>query len=420
MALLDDPQNAYDIIHIGGTSGKGSISIFCESMLRALGHHVGTHTSPYLQTPLEKVRVDGRLILPADAIALTDRVMEAVRGLLQEEDQYGHPHYAEAWVALALRHFADAGCDVGVVEVGMGGRYDATNIVTPRVSVISTVHYDHVRVLGDTLEEIAFHKAGIIKAGVPAVVGNLAQAALKVVEREASERGAKLIQVGRDVTYRPISLSRTGGRFDYDGLSLHLHDAETGLLGAHQFANAAAALAALEVKADYDGVTLDREALRHGLASARFAGRLEVMQEDPLVVLDGAHNEEKIAALMRAMPEVFEYERLVLVLGLLEAKQAGPIIERLARMAQVVVCTSPTVKGKPALSAAELADLVRKAGVPQVEAVDAPLAALQTGIALAQPGDLVMVTGSLYLIGMVRGYWHPTMQITAAGSMFGD
>jgi dihydrofolate synthase/folylpolyglutamate synthase len=147
---------------------------------------------------------------------------------------------------------------------------------------------------------------------------------------------------------------------------------------------------------------------------------MEVMQDDPLVVLDGAHNEEKIAALMRAMPEVFDYERLVLVLGMLEAKQAAPIIERLAKMADVVVCTSPTVKGKPALSASELADLVRAAGVPQVEAIDAPLAALQAGIDHARPGDLVMVTGSLYLIGMVRGYWHPTLQITAAGSMFGD
>lgn len=420
MAYLDDPQQAYDIIHISGTSGKGSIAIFCESMLRALGLRVGTHTSPYLQTPLEKVRVDGRLVSPADAVALTERVMAAVSRLQADEDRFGKPHYAEAWLALALRQFADAGCDIGVIEVGMGGRYDATNVVTPRVSVISTVHYDHVRVLGETIEEIAFHKAGIIKPGVPVVVGHVPEKAFGVIEQEAARTGSEIVRVGREVTYQPVSLKLSGGRFDYYGLSLNLRDAETGLIGEHQFANAASALAALETYAQLNGLTLDEDAVRAGLVDARFAGRLEVMQQEPLVVLDGAHNEEKIGALIRAIPEVFDYERLVLVLGLLEAKQAGPIVEQLAQMADVVVATSPSVKGKPALSATELADQMRSAGVPQVEAFDKPLDALQAGIDRAHPGDLVVVTGSLYLIGMVRGYWHPAGDIVSAGSMFGD
>lgn len=418
MNELGDPQNAFDIIHIGGTSGKGSIAILCESMLRAMGRRVGTHTSPYLQTPLEKVRIDGRLISAGRAVALTDRVMEGVNTLLAQDGPLGKPHYAEAWLGLALRAFADAGCEVGIVEVGMGGRYDATNIVMPRVSVISTVHYDHTRVLGETLDAIAFHKAGIIKPGVPAVVGEVPQVAWEVIEQEASRRGARLVRLGRDVHYEPLELTQHGGRFNYHGLHLHLEDARLGLLGAHQLANASVALAAMEIYADAEGLALDEAQIREGLAAARFAGRLEVTQTDPLCVLDGAHNQEKISALLAAVPSIFDYERLILVLGLLEAKTVDPILLALAELADVVVTTSPSVKGKPALPAEDLAELAHRAGIAAVQAEPEPLAALEQALSLARPGDMVLVTGSLYLIGQVRSHWHRADEIVHQRTTF--
>ncbi len=418
MHALGNPERAYDIIHIGGTSGKGSVAILCESILRAMGWRVGTHTSPYLQTPLEKARVDSALLGVAEAPGLIDRVMQAVGLVSARDGVLGKPHYAEAWLGLAMRHFADAGCEVGVIEAGLGGRYDATNVVTPCVSVITTVHYDHIRVLGETLDAIAFHKAGIIKPGVPVVVGEVPGVAWDVIEKESLQRGARVIRVGRDVQVEPLELSQRGGRFNYRGMKLNLQDATVGLLGGHQIANAAVALAALELYASAEGLTLDEEAVRRGLLQARFAGRLEVMQDRPLAVLDGAHNQEKIDALLAAVPEVFDYERLILVLGMLEAKTVTPIMRALAGAAQGVVATHPQVKGKPAIPADELAALAKQAGVETVEAEPEPLAALGRALDLAQPGDLVLVTGSLYLIGMVRSHWHSTEAVMRQRTMF--
>lgn len=417
MALLGNPQDALDIIHIGGTSGKGSVAILCEAMLHAMGMRVGTHTSPYLQTPLEKARVDGWLIPAEEAIALTERVMQAVNAL-PADGSLGNVHYAEAWLALVLSHFTDRACQTGVIEVGMGGRFDATNIVTPRVSVITTVHYDHTRVLGETLGEIAYHKAGIIKAGVPAVVGEVPEVAWRVIEAEARQRGARLVRLGRDLRYEPIEASQSGGRFRYEGLGLRLDDVRVGLLGAHQFANASAALAALEVYATSQGLALDEGAIREGLATARFAGRLEIMQHRPTVVLDGAHNEEKTSALITALRQMFGQRRLILVLGMLEAKAVEPIVEKLAAIADTVIATYPRVKGKPALPAGELVALAKKAGVRQALAEEMPLDALERALEIAGPDDLVVVTGSLYLIGMVRSHWHSTAEIVSQRTMF--
>ena len=267
-----------------------------------------------------------------------------------------------------------------------GGRYDATNVVMPRVSVISTAHYDHTRVLGETLDAIAFHKAGIIKPGVPVVVGDVADVACKLSRRRPHGARARTIRLGRDIHYQPIELTRHGGRFTYHGLKLTLEDATVGLLGQHQLANAALALDALELYAEAQGFELDEAALRRGLANACFAGRLEVMQTNPLAVLDGAHNQEKIGALLAAIPQVFDYNRLILVLGMLEAKTVEPIMQALAPLADEVVTTYPKVKGQPAILAADLADLARAAGVSRVEAEPVPLAALERGLAL--PGRM--------------------------------
>lgn len=418
MSTLGDPHKKLDTVHIGGTSGKGSVAMMCESILLASGVHVGTHTSPYLQTPLEKVRVDGQLASPEEVIALTDTVMQGVRRVQADSPQLGLQHYAEAWLGLALRHFADRGCTTGLVEVGMGGRYDSTNILTPRVSVISTVHYDHVRVLGDTLAEIAHHKAGIIKAGVPVVVGEVPGEAMGVIEQEAVQHGARLIRIGQEAHYRPLKTDVRGGHFDYTGLHINLHDLHVGLLGAHQITNAAVALAALEACSEVCGVAIDETAIRQGLSRVRFAGRLEVMQQHPTVILDGAHNEEKVHALIAALREIFDYERVILVLGMLETKNAVPILHMLASLADVVVATAPKVKGKPAIPPQDIARILRQDGPREVMTASNPLGALDKALAIATPGDLVVVTGSLYLIGTVRSHWHTVDEIVSLRTMF--
>ena len=418
MTRLGDPQDAYPIIHIGGTSGKGSVSMICEAILRASGRRVGTHTTPYLQTPLEKVRVDGLLVEPDECLRLGEVVLACVEAQRAEVERLGSPHYAEAWLGLALRAFAEQRCDVGVIEVGMGGRFDCTNVVMPRVSAITTVHYDHIRVLGDTLQEIAGHKAGIIKPGVPAVAGEMLPEALTVLEAEAARQGSRLVRLGHEVRYDPLEVGERLGRFTYHGLNVTWDDLHVGLLGAHQFANAATALAALELFAESTGLPLDETAVRQGLAEVRFAGRIEVMQHRPTVVLDGAHNEEKVGALAAALPEIFHFDRLILVLGMLEAKNAGPIVERLADLADLIVTTAPKVRGKPAIPSTELADMARGAGRAEVLDDGDPAAALDRALAAAGQNDLVVVTGSLYLIGAARSRWQSVEDILARRTMF--
>jgi dihydrofolate synthase/folylpolyglutamate synthase len=418
MGLLGDPQNAYDTLHIGGTSGKGSIAMICESILRAAGLRVGTHTTPYLQTPLEKIRVDGTLVAADEAIALVDWIFPYIDQIHRERPDFEPVHYAEAWLGLALAEFARQSVDVGVVEVGMGGRFDSTNALTPRVSVISTVHYDHMLVLGDTLEEIAYHKAGIIKDEVPVVVGDLPPEALSVVARESRLHRAPMIRVGHDVRFEPHSITREGGRFTYHGLTGPLADLHLSLLGEHQFANAAAALAALELYVEATDTAIDETAIRKGLSTAHFAGRLEIVQDSPTVVLDGAHNEEKIDALVAALPALFECDKVVMLVGMLRTKNELPMLGKLASVADVVVTSAPVVKGKPASDPADLAALALEAGAHEAIAGGPPLEALENALALTGPNDLLCVTGSLYLIGEIRSHWYPVERLVAQRTMF--
>jgi len=418
MAALGNPQDAYHTIHIGGTSGKGSVAMICEAILRAAGQRVGTHTTPYLQTPLEKIRVDGALIASDEMVTLIEWLFQHIDQIHAERPDFETVHYAEAWLGLTLAEFARQGVDVGVVEVGMGGRFDSTNVLAPCVSVISTVHYDHMLVLGDTLEDIAYHKAGIIKENTPVVVGDLPPEALSVVARESRLHSAPMVRVGHEVRFEPLSITKEGGRFTYHGLNGSLPDLHLGLLGEHQFGNAAAALAALELYAEETDIPISEDAIRRGLAAARFAGRLEVAQESPMVVLDGAHNEEKIAALVAALPAIFASERLVMLVGMLRTKNELPMLHKLAGIADVVVTTAPTVRGKPASNPEELAAAARQAGVREAIADGNPVEALEKALALTGPDDVLCITGSLYLIGEVRSHWYPADQIVAQQTMF--
>jgi dihydrofolate synthase/folylpolyglutamate synthase len=363
--------------------------------------------------------VDGRLIAPQEAVALADEVMTCVEYIQASWAELGAPHYAEAWLGMALAYFQKQGCEVGVIEVGMGGRYDCTNIITPSVSVISTIHYDHMRVLGETIAEIAYHKAGIIKPGIPIVLGEVeSDEAVAQIEAETRHRGTRLLRLGKEIQVQPTGFSLAGGSFSYRGLDIQLDDLQVGLLGRHQIANAAVALAALEVFCSTHGITLEEATIRRGLAKARFAGRLEIMQDRPTVVLDGAHNQEKMGALVSAIPEVFNYRRLILVLGMLETKDAGPILQALGSLADTIITTSPEVKGKPAVPADELAAMAREHGGGSVVAVDSPHEALDYALSLAEADDLVVVTGSLYLIGEVRSHWFTVEAINQQHTMF--
>ncbi|MBU0494930.1 MAG: bifunctional folylpolyglutamate synthase/dihydrofolate synthase [Chloroflexi bacterium] len=405
---LGNPQNRYAILHVGGTSGKGSTVTLLAAILQAAGHRTGLHTSPYLQSPTEKLVVNGQ---PASLAQLTEAV-EACRSLfeeMREDSVVGRLRYSDVWVALPLVYFAQAQVDYAVIEVAMGGRYDYTNLVEPIVSAITTVDYDHLLPLGSTLPEIAWHKAGIIKLGVPAVTGVTQPELLSILREESERQAAPFFQVGKDTQYVIRQLDQNGSRFDFHGLDGDLwRDLHVSMLGAHQVANAAVAITALQAAQRYGQIDLAEPAVRAGLEQARFPGRLEIVQRRPLVLLDGAHNPEKMTSLRHALDTLFPARRCILVMGAMATKDVVPLVAPIAPLADHIITTAPHIPGKDAIDPALMAHALREQGWgSQITSEPDPLEAVEQALAWAGDDDLIVVTGSLYLVGEVRERWFP-------------
>jgi dihydrofolate synthase/folylpolyglutamate synthase len=394
---LGRPQDGYPIVHVTGTSGKGSTSTAAAAILTAAGYRTGLHTSPYLQVATEKAAIDGRLIDGAAFDALVDELVDASRQWRGEQLTY-----AELWVALVLVYFARERVDAAVIEVGAGGRFDLTNIVQPAVSVITSIGIDHTETLGGTIEEIAWHKAGIIKAGRPAVSAVTEPVPASIIAAEAEATGSRLKVVDRAV---PVDAAP-----DVEG-RLRWRHGETvvtaAMPGGYQAVNGETAIAALE----QCGFEISEQAIVAGIAAARLPGRLELVQGGPRVYLDGAHNPQKIAALAGELPRLAE-GRLIVVLGALEAKDQSAIVAEIAAHADLLVLTRPSVFAKPGADPAKLAGFARAAGFTgPVTEIDAPLAAIEQALIIADERDTVLVTGSLYLVGNIREQWFPSAEI---------
>ncbi len=393
---LGNPHQAkFHVFHITGTNGKGSVSSMVDAALRAGGYKTGLYTSPALELFRERIQVDGQPISES-AVA---RLMEPIR--LAEEEisaQGGGPVTAfEVTTALGFLHFREEGVDALVLEVGMGGRYDATNVVQrPLVTAISNVSRDHMGVLGDSIEQIAWNKAGIIKPGVPCVTGasDQAQRVLRQVSREV--RGV-IIDARPDVLAYYPSLS--GQRIDLRVAGTTYRGLELSLLGSHQVQNAAVALATLEA-ARQRGLLLTEAAIREGLRTARWPGRFEVWGPDAPnpVVLDCAHNEASMAALAATLNEYFPGRKAVVVLGMLADKEVDRAIRHLLPKMRAAVLTTP--QSPRALGADGLAARVPPTLVAGVEPV--PERALIQARAIVPGGDLLLITGSCYLVGPLR------------------
>ncbi len=411
-----DPHRRYPIAHITGTSGKGSTSAMLASILRAAGHHTGLHTSPYLQAYTEKIRLDEEYLSIAELAALVDE-LRVLAEAMEREGVHGPPSYFEATVGIALTAFARHAMDVVVLEVGIGGRHDSTNVVTPAVSVITNVGLDHTSILGHTHAAIAYQKAGIVKPGVPVITATAVPDALAVIHYEAEAYGAPLTTVHvDDPAALPEAMRATIHTLGHEGATFSLACGEWSLdgltiamLGAHQVANAATAVAAARVLND-SGLAVPDAAIRDGLARAFFPGRLEVMQRGPgtpTVVIDGAHNPDKARSLVAALGALFPGKRVVLVLGMVADTDPGAVLDILLPVASAVFTTQAPILNRAVTPAADLAARIRARGIP-AEAEADPEAAVQAALALAGPDDLVCVTGSLYLVGAVRQHWIAT------------
>ena len=378
---LGDPHRRFVSLHIGGTNGKGSVAAMLHAVLGAAGYRTGLYTSPHLVDLTERVRVGSQDISRDEVVSLTAevRAAAAARGV--------DLTFFEFLTVMAFLHFARRSVEVAVVEVGLGGRLDATNVIDPAAAVITTIGLDHMQWLGNTHAAIAAEKGGIIKTGRPLVLGRIEGEAAAVLRALAADRGAALVEAGRD--YRIAG----GAGVDFDGLGWHLHDLPLALRGAHQRDNAGTALATLA--AVRDRLPVGENAIRSGLAAVRWPGRLDVVATAPLTILDGAHNVDGVAALARELPGLLDGRPLHLLFAVMGDKDWRPMVDILAPL-----CTSAVVtevlppRGAPAA-------VVAAAFRPYcpVRIVPDPTQAWQHIAARARPSDAIVAAGSLFLVG---------------------
>lgn len=410
MASLGNPENAYPIIHIAGTKGKGSVASLCASALHAAGYRTGLYTSPHLQDFAERIQVNGQPIPHGDLVDLVEEIKPRIAQIPQLTT-------FEIGTALAFLYFSKEKVGAAVIEVGLGGRLDATNVCTPHVAAITSLSYDHTSLLGDTLTEIAGEKAGIIKRGVPVVIAPQEEEARLVIERIAEERGAPLIQIGRDYLFAPLSRSlesqtflvwpaaeqgfvdayiESGGRQEWEPTRLTIP-----LLGYHQVVNAATAYASLQV-ARGSGLAIGESAIRQGFADAIWPGRFEILQRAPPVIVDAAHNRDSALKLRLALDDYFPGYPVVLVFGASEDKDLrGMLTELIPRVRQVIATRSYHPR---ALDPDRLVEMVHQFGRP---AKEIPLVeeALEEAIFLAQGEAVILATGSIFVAAGAREAW---------------
>lgn len=394
---LDNPHLGPGTIHVAGTKGKGSTAAFCDAALDAAGYRTGFYSSPHLHSFCERIRRDTCPIPPARFAGLVDQLWPHQQWL-KEHAGLGPVSLFEFMTAMAFQCYREDQVDLQTIEVGLGGRLDATNVVDPQVCVITPISLDHTEILGDTLAEIAAEKAGIIKPGVPVVIAPQAPEAEAVIMAVCQKQGADAVRVGVDVTW-------DAGPSSMEGQSLCLHGRlgdyrlRIPLLGTYQLENAATALAALEVLKE-QGYSIPDEAISKGFAGVSWPGRMEVLSRTPLIVVDGAHNPHSVVAMIGSLPKYFNYRRLVLIAGFSRDKKVADMVQHLAKKAARVYATRS--RHPRSLAAGSLGQLFRAQGVADVIETDTVSQAVDLALQGAQPGDLLLAAGSLFVAAEVR------------------
>lgn len=396
LSLLNNPQEGLKYIHIGGTNGKGSTSSYLAHSLEAGGYKVGLFTSPYIERFNERIQINGQDIPDETLGRITSLIKE--KADIMVEEGFEHPTTFEIVTAIGFMYFKEEKVDYVVLEVGLGGRYDSTNIISsPLVSVITTIDYDHVDVLGDTLDKIAYQKAGIIKEKSIVVSYPQEEEALGVIKEVTEEKNAEFyLTPMENIIVKEISDS--GARFDYHYGNIHMDNIKISMLGEYQVYNAILALTTLLVLKEKGLVDISEEQIREGLQKTKWPGRLEVMRRNPIFLIDGAHNVQGIAQLKKAI-NLFEYKNLILGVGILKDKDSSHMVELLAPMADKIVVTEVNMPRK--LDAEELAKEIAKYNENVFIEKDIKKAVERT-LELAEEDDMIVFGGSLYLIGEVR------------------
>jgi len=391
LKAFGNPHHGQRYVHIAGTNGKGSVAAMVDSILRTSGLKVGFYSSPHLVRFTERFRINGKEIPPKTAAGLVEELKRVM-------DPTQPPTFFEVTTAMGLIYFAREKVDIAVIEVGMGGRLDATNVIRPQVSVITNISFDHQSFLGNTLEEIAGEKAGIIKRGIDLVTAATQPQVLELFRKNCKEKRASLWRVGRDTRYRAA-----GNRINYYGFDRRLKDLELGLAGTYQHRNAAVALSVIELL-ERRGLRVSEDHIREGLKNAYWPGRLQVVSRNPLMILDGAHNPGAIRCLTEAIRGGFRYKRLILVLGVMADKDVRGVLRGIVPMADHVFFTRPEYyrAAAPETLMQETSSLGKRGEIQPALAE-----ALASAERMANREDLILVTGSLFTVGEAMAILDP-------------
>ncbi len=413
LEMLGNPHYNLSFVHIGGTNGKGSTAVMLASIMRAAGYQIGLYTSPYLLSFTNRMAVNGLDINPEELVEL----IKEIRPLIEKikiDPNLGQPTEFEVVTVLALTYFARRKVDLVVLEVGLGGRLDATNVVDPLFSIITNVSLEHTAILGDTVEAIATEKMGIIKKGKPLLTSAEDENVLKLFKERCRKLNSPFYRIypalsnQYELASEPVAvlekITKEGQYFSYTGFTRYFEELFIPLRGLYQITNASTAVAAAELLSGM-GFSVHQDVFRSGLAATEWPGRLELLHRNPLLIMDGAHNPASMEVLAGAVPSYFKYRRLILVLGILADKDMKTMLGHILPLADKVVFTRPVLP-----RAAEPQDVARftlgnfSLSAPPI-IVEDYREALDKALAEAEPEDAVLVTGSLYTVSDIRAYW---------------
>ncbi len=393
---LDHPEKDLKIIHVAGTNGKGSTSAMLSSILVENGYKVGLFISPYLESFNERIQVNNTPIDKENLAKLVTEIKPTVEKVAKTE--VGQPTQFEIVTAMGFEYFKKIGVDFVILEVGLGGTYDATNVINPLISVITSIGLDHQAILGDTLEEIAGEKAGIIKKNTPIVTAVTKKGPFEVIRAKAKEMDAPFYALKEHFQIKRLDYSIEGQIFEYN-INYKTREHKIYYLGEHQVRNASLALTVIHLMKDM-GYDIDSEEVYQGLVNSKWPGRLEIIQKDPYVILDGAHNEQATEVISKSIKELYE-RKIILVLGILSDKNYHKMIKDLVPLAKNVFITAPDYYR--ALDTENLADEAKKYCKKVVE-VDGVDNAINEALKIANKDDLILITGSLYTVGEARSH----------------
>ena len=395
LTQLGNPHRQLKVVHVAGSKGKGSTAALIASILTHAGYKTGLFTQPHLISPRERCRINSRLISEEEFARSVDRLKPSIEAM-GELKSIGRVSFFEIYTTLAFSYFADNAVDFAVIEVGLGGRLDATNVVDPLVSVITPISLEHTAILGDTHEAIAKEKAEIIKPNRPVVLAPQLPEAQAVFEAVAADRDAPMDGVGRDIHLKRKDWNINGQTFDLTTQSAFYPDLFLPLLGEHQAFNAATAVACIE-RIRKEGYTVPRTSIYDGLREVRWPGRMQVVGRSPVILLDGAHSPTSAEALCKAIREIFRYRRLILVVGLMRDKDLQAIGQVLCPFAAEII-TTQAFDNPRVIPAEEIAQAWLETGA-NFHVCPSVREAIPLAQSIATPSDLICIAGSIYIVG---------------------